>query len=153
FGSASVSRPADWSPPYGRVKSGLYPIFPCADGFVRIVILAPRQWRAMRAWLGEPEQLQDPKLDSVIGRQAAEDVLGPIYADFFRERGKVEVSEEGQARGVPVSPVLTIDDVLASEHYEARGALTDLEVAPGVTGRVPSGFVEIDGVRLGIRER
>jgi crotonobetainyl-CoA:carnitine CoA-transferase CaiB-like acyl-CoA transferase len=153
FGSASVSRPANWSPPHGRVASGLYPIFPCADGFVRLVVLAPRQWRNMRAWLGEPQDLQDAALDSVPGRQAAEERLNPVYAEFFRDRRKVEVSEEGQARGIAVTPVLTIADVLENAHYAARGALLDAEVAPGVAGRLPSGFVEIDGRRIGFRHR
>ena len=29
-----------------------YPIFRCSDGYVRICVLSPRQWRGMRAWLG-----------------------------------------------------------------------------------------------------
>jgi crotonobetainyl-CoA:carnitine CoA-transferase CaiB-like acyl-CoA transferase len=107
----------------------------------------------MRAWLGEPEELQDPALDSVIGRQQAEEVLNPIYADFFRDRGKIEVSEEGQALGIAVSPVLTVADALENEHYRARGAFVDAEVAPGVRGRLPSGYVEIDGERIGFRRR
>ncbi|HYZ69661.1 MAG TPA: CoA transferase, partial [Mycobacterium sp.] len=32
----------------------IYPIFACKDGYVRICLLSPRQWRGMRAWLGEP---------------------------------------------------------------------------------------------------
>src|SRR5262249_22747835 len=79
FGSASVTRPAGWSAPYGRVATGVYPIFPCRDGYVRLLVLSPRQWRAMRAWLGEPEDLQDPSLDSIPGRAAAEDRLYPLY--------------------------------------------------------------------------
>ena len=153
FGSASVSRPANWSPPHGRVRSGIYPIFPCTDGFVRLVVLAPRQWRNMRAWLGEPPELQDPALDTIPGRQAAEDLLHPIYAAFFAGRSKIEVSEEGQARGVAVAPVLTVEDVLVAPHFEARGAFVDDEIAPGVRGRLPSGFVEIDGIRTGFRRR
>ncbi|HVQ49626.1 MAG TPA: CoA transferase, partial [Mycobacterium sp.] len=39
----------------------LYPIFPCKDGYVRICLLSPRQWRGMHGWLGEPEQFADPK--------------------------------------------------------------------------------------------
>ena len=40
----------------------IYPIFPCTDGYVRICLLSPRQWRGMRAWLGEPEQLRRPEV-------------------------------------------------------------------------------------------
>jgi crotonobetainyl-CoA:carnitine CoA-transferase CaiB-like acyl-CoA transferase len=58
----------------GRPRNqDLYPIFRCADGHVRICVLSPRQWRGMRAWLGEPEQFTDPRFDSIAARVAAFD--------------------------------------------------------------------------------
>ncbi|EUA38894.1 coA-transferase III family protein [Mycobacterium avium subsp. avium 2285 (R)] len=59
-GSASGGRPAA-AEPRGRPDSRVrYPIFPCADGYVRLCILSPRQWQGMFAWLGKPEELADP---------------------------------------------------------------------------------------------
>ena len=53
----------------GRPRNqDLYPIFPCRDGFVRICIMAPRQWHGLRAWLGEPERFQDPRFDNLAAR-------------------------------------------------------------------------------------
>jgi crotonobetainyl-CoA:carnitine CoA-transferase CaiB-like acyl-CoA transferase len=46
----------------------IYPTFECRDGYVRICLLSARQWRGMRAWLGEPEQFQDPKFDTIAAR-------------------------------------------------------------------------------------
>ena len=66
---------------------------------------------------------------------------------------KDAIAAEGQARGVPVAPVLGVAEVLASRHFESRGAFVDAEVAPGVHGRLPSGFCEIDGKRVGFRHR
>ena len=44
-----------------RIGPGpVYTILPCKDGYVRLVIIAERHWKAMRAWLGEPDYLQDP---------------------------------------------------------------------------------------------
>ena len=60
---------------------GPYPIFRCRDGHVRIVLLAPRQWHAMRAWLGEPEDLQDPELETIAGRARAS---GRLHTAFER---------------------------------------------------------------------
>ena len=54
---------------------------------------------------------------------------------------------------MPVAPVLDVSEVLAGAHFRARGAFVDAEVAPGVHGRLPSGFLELDGVRLGFRHR
>ena len=54
---------------------------------------------------------------------------------------------------MPVAPVLAVAEVLASRHFQSRGAFVDAEVAPGVHGRLPSGFCEIDGERVGFRHR
>jgi crotonobetainyl-CoA:carnitine CoA-transferase CaiB-like acyl-CoA transferase len=137
----------------GRPVPGLYPIFPCKDGHVRLCVLGPRQWHAMRAWLDEPEEFQDAEYDSIIGRKLAEARLNPLYAELFRDRGKFELSEEGQRRGVPMAPVLTLGEVLETEHFRARGAIARTELAAGVTADVPTGFVEIGHTRVGPSRR
>src|SRR4051794_40635656 len=152
-GAASVSRASGAPATRGRPEAGLYPIFPCADGHVRLVILAPRQWRAMRAWLGEPEEFQDARYDAISARLEAAVRLHALYAGLFAPLTAAEIAAEGQARGVPVAPVLSLPQVLDSPHFAARGTFVDAEVAPGVRARVPSGTVTVDGVRAGFRHR
>ena len=56
----------------GRPKNqDAYPICPCKDGYVRLCVMAPRQWRGLRRWLGEPEDFQDPDYDVIGARFAA----------------------------------------------------------------------------------
>jgi crotonobetainyl-CoA:carnitine CoA-transferase CaiB-like acyl-CoA transferase len=153
FGTASVSRASAFPSTRGRPEAGLYPIFPCADGHVRVVVLAPRQWRAMRAWLGEPAAFQDERYDTIPARLEAAAELHELYAALFAGMTKDAIAAEGQARGVPVAPVLSVTEVLASDHFASRGAFVDAEVAPGVHGRLPSGFLEVDGSRVGFRHR
>ena len=153
YGTASVSRASAFPSSRGRPEAGLYPIFPCADGYVRVVVLAPRQWRAMRAWLGEPEAFQHERYDTIPARLEAAAELHQLYGALFAGRTKDEIAAEGQARGVPVTPILDVSDVLVSRHFESRGAFVDAEAAPGVHGRLPSGFLEIDGARVGFRHR
>ena len=153
YGTASVSRASAFPSTRGRPEAGLYPIFPCADGYVRVVVLAPRQWRAMRAWLGEPAAFQDERYDAIPARLEASAELHELYAALFAGMTKDAIAAEGQARGVPVAPVLDVSEVLASDHFQSRGAFVDAEVAPGVRGRLPSGFCEIDGARVGFRHR
>ena len=129
--------------------SHYYPVFPCADGNVRMAVLAPRQWHGLRAWLGEPEDFQDPKYDLVFNRFAAADRLYPLVSELFASGKAQDLVDEGQRRGVPLAPVLDPDQILRAEHFLERGAVADLEVAPGLWGRLPTGFVEIDGVRAG----
>ena len=43
------------------------------------VVLAPRQWRAMRAWLGKPEAFADPYFETFVARLENVDVLMALY--------------------------------------------------------------------------
>ncbi|AQT80087.1 CoA transferase [Mycolicibacterium litorale] len=128
-----------------------YPIFPCRDGYVRICVLAPRQWRGMRAWLGEPAQFQDPRFDSIAARTKAFGELGELIAAHFAGQTMAQLVADGQAHGVPIAAVLTPSEALHSEHLTAVGALTDTELAPGVSARVPVGYWVIDGKHAGYR--
>jgi crotonobetainyl-CoA:carnitine CoA-transferase CaiB-like acyl-CoA transferase len=139
--------------PVREVRAGSGPVWPslrCADGFVRVVILAPRQWRAMRAWLGEPDYLQDPDLDSLPGRLGiAATVINPLIEELFATMTMAEIAAEAQQRGIVCTPLASPADVMATEHFIARRSLVDLPLGTGVTGAVPSGFLELDGCRVG----
>jgi crotonobetainyl-CoA:carnitine CoA-transferase CaiB-like acyl-CoA transferase len=145
--------PAHLAAERGRPTRNNYPIFPCADGYVRLVVLSVRQWRAMRAWLGEPAQFQDARFDTVAARHKAQDELHALYREFFRDKAKFELADEGQRRGIPITAVLSPAEVLQQEHYLDRGTFVDAELAPGHPVRLPSGFVEVDGTRAGYRFR
>jgi len=148
MGTVGTAQVAGYAETRDRPAPGPYPIFRCRDGHVRVVLLAPRQWHAMRAWLGEPEDLQDPELETIRGRALRSDRLHAVFEQHFRERDKHELTLEGQARGVPIAPVLTPADVLAAEHFRARGAIAHTEIARGLTACAPTGFAEIDGCRV-----
>ncbi|WP_445165248.1 CaiB/BaiF CoA transferase family protein [Mycolicibacterium sp. Dal123E01] len=128
-----------------------YPIFGCRDGYVRLCVLAPRQWHGMRAWLGEPEQFQDPRFDSIMARTKAFGELSQLMAALFADRTMKQLVAEGQAHGVPIAAVLTPSQALGSEHLAEVGALVDTDLAPGVAARVPVGYWVVDGTHAGYR--
>lgn len=151
-GSAAAGRSEDF--PRGRPNAAnFYPVFECADGHVRICLLAKRQWRGMFEWLGAPEAFADPKYDTIPARFAASAQLDPLIADLFATCTQAELVAEGAARGVPVGGVHTLAEVLATEHFAESGSLIHAEIAPGVDVRVPSGYVGIDGQRVGFTTR
>ena len=136
----------------GRPRNqDLYPIFKCRDGFVRLCVLAPRQWHGLRAWLGEPERFQDPRFDGLAARAKAFDDLGDLIGALFADRTRAQLVSEGQNHGVPIASVLTPSEALHSTHLTAVGALADAELAPGVGTRVPVGYWSVDGARAGFR--
>ena len=151
LGTVGTAQIAGYAPTRGRPAPGPYPIFRCRDGFVRVVLLTARQWRAMRAWLGEPQELADPALETIRGRAGSATRLHAAIERHFRDRGKHELAAEGQARGVPIAAVLEPAEVLAAEHFRARGAIAETELGDGVRAPVPSGWVEFDGVRAAAR--
>ncbi|GAY16985.1 CoA transferase [Mycobacterium sp. shizuoka-1] len=128
-----------------------YPIFACRDGYVRLCVLAPRQWHGMRAWLGEPEQFADPRFESIAARTKAFGELSQLMAALFADQTMAQLVAEGQAHGVPIAAVLTPSQALESEHLAAVGALADTELAPGVPARVPVGYWVVDGAHAGYR--
>jgi crotonobetainyl-CoA:carnitine CoA-transferase CaiB-like acyl-CoA transferase len=127
----------------------IYPIFPCRDGYVRICLLSPRQWRGMRAWLGEPEQFADPKFDTIAARYAVSRELNEAIAELCAVQTMDHLVAEGQRRGVPIAAVLTPAQALSSEHFRAVGALADVEIAAGADVSIPVGPFVVDGQYAG----
>jgi crotonobetainyl-CoA:carnitine CoA-transferase CaiB-like acyl-CoA transferase len=128
----------------------VYPTFACRDGFVRICLLSARQWRGMRAWLGEPEQFSDPKFESIAARVVASKELNAAIAGLFGPQTMETLVTEGQRRGVPIAAVLSPADALASDHFRSVGALTEIDVAVGTPLAVPTGPFVVDGRHAGI---
>lgn len=147
------SRTADAGEPYSERRDGpgpVYTIIPCKDGFVRLIVLSTRQWHAMRAWLGEPEYLQDPELDGFIGRyMIADAVLNPLYGELFASLTMSEVSEQAQERGIVCTPFLKPDDVLANAHFESRKTFDEITLDDGRVMKMPSGWFEVNRKRCG----
>ena len=128
----------------------VYTILATADGFVRLVVLSPRQWQAMRAWLGEPDYLQDPEYDGFVARfMIADAVLNPLYEELFSTMTMEEVSEEAQRRGIVATPILKPGDVITNHHLEARKTFDRVPLSTGGVMSLPSGWIETDGERVG----
>lgn len=147
-GSATMGRPVHLLSRDRPAKGTQYPIFRCADGQVRICILAPRQWQGMFRWMGEPEAFAGPEFTKISTRQQSAE-LQDALADFFRSRTRADLEDEGQAHGVPIAPLLSFDEFAASEQVAARQALTELPLADGTTTTVANGVLTIDGMRMG----
>jgi crotonobetainyl-CoA:carnitine CoA-transferase CaiB-like acyl-CoA transferase len=135
----------------GRPRNqDVYPIFACKDGYVRTCVMSPRQWHAMRAWLGEPGQFQDAKYDAIGARFAATRELGRLTAELFADQTMSELAAAGQSYGVPIAEVLTPAAALSSQHFRTVGALTTLPLAPGINVPAPAGPFVVDGHRAGL---
>jgi len=153
-GTAAVAAGAYGAPPpRGRVNVPYYPTFAVRDGFVRIVAVATRQWRALFSWIGEPEEFADPRFNSTATRFVEAGRINKVVGEFFGRFTVAELLAEGQRRGLPIAPVLAIADVLEADHFQTRGSIAEAEFAPGQAGRLPTGYVELDEQRAGFWRR
>lgn len=147
--AAGVRRTGRWR---GRPKNqDAYPIYPCRDGYVRLCVMAPRQWRGLRRWLGEPEDFQDPKYDVIGARFAVWPQISELLEKLFAGQSMKDLVAAGQAHGVPIAAVLTPARILGSDHFQAVGAIAEAELVPGVRTAVPTGYFVVDGRRAGFR--
>ncbi|EUA88794.1 acyl-CoA transferase/dehydratase domain protein [Mycobacterium ulcerans str. Harvey] len=112
-------------------------------------MMAPRQWRGLRRWLGESPDFQDPKYDVIGARFAAWPQISELVAALFAPQTMKELVAAGQAHGVPIAAVLTPSRILASEHFQAVGAITEAELVPGVHTKVPTGYFVVNEQRAG----
>ena len=139
-GQAAVGQKSSGQLWRGRPRNQqIYPTFACRDGHVRLCLLSARQWRGMRAWLGEPERFSDPKFETIAARYAASKELNAAIEELFCRQSMDDLVSEGQARGVPIAAVLRPAQALEAEHFRAVGALTETTSDSGTRLAVPSG--------------
>ncbi|MBO0728855.1 MAG: CoA transferase, partial [Acidimicrobiaceae bacterium] len=144
---------------YGEVRDGggkVYPILPCADGDVRLALVTGAEWRKVRAWIresGSPPEIVEEEYweDQRTRMELFDDLMRPVIVELFKDRTMMDLSIEGQKRGIPITPMLTPADALVAEQFETLGSFTDGEVFGERTGRVASGFLVVDGERVGYR--
>ncbi|MBA2933795.1 CoA transferase [Sphingomonas sp. CGMCC 1.13654] len=148
-GSATMGRPARALNRDRPVKGIQYPILPCADGHVRICLLAPRQWRGMFRWMGEPEAFAAPEFDQIVTRYKSHGLLPAITAHFAGKTREM-LEREGQAHGVPIAGLLSLGEFMASDHARARRALTEVPGPDGAPVTVPNGMLVVNGQRMGV---
>ncbi len=155
----AIANLADWSlPNYSlnpasgpRAGSGIYTLYKCADGYMRMIILVTKHWHTLLDWVGRPPELDRPEYDQFIQRLINLDKIVPVLEAFFENKPKVDVAREAQSRGVPSTPLLEPSEVLQNEHTQARGTFKTLPVGGGFEASLPSGFLTIDGERVGPR--
>jgi crotonobetainyl-CoA:carnitine CoA-transferase CaiB-like acyl-CoA transferase len=148
---------SDWSlPNYSvspqlghRAGTGIYTIYRCADGFIRMIVLVPKHWRALMEWVGRPQELADPKYDQFVNRLIDREKIVAVLESFFVDKKKIEVAVEAQRRGIPATPLLRPGEVLSNEQTNARRTFRTLPIAPGLEAKLPSGFLSVDGRRAG----
>ena len=118
-------------------------VFRCKDGYVSITGQPPFFPRMARM-IGRPDLAADEAFLARLNDPAFLPEVEPLLTGWLADRTKREVMERGQAEGLPVSALNTMEDVFDDPHLRERGffetvaqpAVGDV-VMPGPPLRMP----------------
>ena len=106
----------------GNRMGNVHPVslYRCKDGFVYLTIV-PTFWHNLVAMIDRPELLDDERFSSATARLDNMDALDDILNESFLDLTMAECLELGQRKyRLPIGTAMTLDQVLDSEHLEAR---------------------------------
>lgn len=146
-GSATMGKPAHLLSRDRPPKGFLYPIIRCADGYVRICLLAARQWRGMFEWMGSPEDFASPEFEKMNVRFKSPTLI-PAISAFFANQTRDELEAGAKAHGVPLSALLDGSEAIKAQHFKDRNTFTVSKLEDGTEISLPNGVLEIDGQRM-----
>ena len=116
-------------PPTSETRLGaqIYPVYPCKDGFIRVIALTPRQWDALVRVLGNPDVFKMPEWREFMYRIGNADDLYALMLEFTQKFTMLELFEAGRREGVPIAPILTIEGFYNSPHTKEREFFTEVD--------------------------
>jgi len=101
-------------------------VYACADGWLGVTALTPRQWKNFCLLLAMDQYADEPGYQTAIGRLMDYDTLEPIIRRRALKRSAAELVERGQALRIPLAPVPTMEELFGVDQYVARGAFADI---------------------------
>jgi len=124
--------------PETRMGASIYPVYPCKDGFIRIIALTPRQWDAWVRVLGNPDILQLPEWRDFIYRIGNAADLYPLVVEYTQKSTMTELFEAGSREGVPIAPIYKINDFYNSQQTKARQSFVEVDHPIAGKGEYPA---------------
>lgn len=118
---------------YGNAHPQIVPYeaFATSDGHLVLAVGADRQWQRFCGAVGRPEWAGDARFSTNPARVEHRCELVRMLAELFRERTTAAWRELLTAADVPHSPVLALDQVLATPQIAAREMVLEAADAEG----------------------
>lgn len=123
-----------------RLLSRPFGLYPCSDGYVAILVLMPRHWTAFAEWVKEVtgnETITEPVFEDVGVRGETMELIDEWTEEMTMTMTGLEVFQEGQRRGIPITPVSTVAGLYTDPHLEATGFWQEVELPGGGTAPIP----------------
>lgn len=113
--------------PEGRIVATVFPVYPCKDGYVKVMALTPWQWDALVKVLGEPEALNQPEWLDFMYRITNAAELREVMVEFTMQYTMLELFQAGHDAGVPIAPVLDLSDFVESPQTQFRCFFSEMD--------------------------
>lgn len=119
---------------YGNSHPNIVPYrtYPAADGEVAVAVGNDRQFAALAAVLGRPQWASDPRFtrnqDRVRNREAIDNEIATVISS----RPRAHWIEKLDQVGIPVGPINSVAEALASSQTNARQMVVDLLLETGL---------------------
>lgn len=136
-------RPTRWGNAHPQIVP--YEAFATADGHLVVAIGADRQWQRFCRAVNQDDWASDPRFDTNPARVENRAALVPLMQPLFRQRTTTDWQRLLTAAEVPHSPVLALDEVLASPQVAAREMVLETSDASGRGYRLLGGAVHWQG--------
>jgi len=113
--------PARESMGYERVLSEHRKPYRTKDGYIGLLPYTAEQWARFFEAAGRPEMAADPRVTDPALRSRKINELYSLLAEIVAERTTAEWVELLRAADLPMTPVLSPEDLLDDEHLQAIG--------------------------------
>ncbi|MDO8431830.1 MAG: CaiB/BaiF CoA-transferase family protein [Candidatus Binatus sp.] len=110
----------------GNVATGLEPLR-CKDGYIYTLWAADTHYKALKALLHNPVEMESEVFDLLVGRQANDDVLRPMIRAELLKYDTEHLVSEGQRLGLTIGPVFTVAQAANHPHLRARNAFIEID--------------------------
>lgn len=108
-----------------------YGAFAAADGGVSIGVNRDDFWRRFCMAIGRPELGTDPRYATYLERAKRQREVHEITEAFTRAHTRAEITEKLIEADVPVAAILSMNEVIADDHLQSRGALWKVDDGVG----------------------
>ena len=137
--------------PESRNK-GFFPwIWKTADGYASQTFFLDHWWETLKDMMGRPEWADDESFDTLAGRRDGCGEIEVHVAEWTKHKKRGELYRSLQSSSVPCFPVQTIDEIVESEHYGARGFFVEQEHPVAGAVKQPGPAVRLFGTPWGLR--
>ncbi|HVM53440.1 MAG TPA: CaiB/BaiF CoA-transferase family protein [Acidimicrobiales bacterium] len=128
-----------------------YDVYPAADGWLAVIVLTDRHWRALATAMGRPELGDHADFATNPDRARRAEEVDALVAAWTSSLSRDEACGRLQAAGVPSAAVRELPEVVADEHLRVRGALVTVDtpgLGPVAAPRSPLRFRGTEPVAL-----